>query len=221
MPIPWEAERRAVLETAQAMAGQGLVTGASGNVSLRLPSHEGRELLAVTPSQRPYHLLGTQDILVIDFEGEPVEGDLVPSTESLLHIGVYRHRSDVRAVVHTHSIYASVCAVTGLELPPVLDELMVVVGGPVQVAEYGFPGTAELAQRAVAALGERKAVFLRHHGMVGVGKSLQEALDICALVERAAQVFVLASLLDRAHSLPAAVVEMEQELYRMRRRAEG
>ena len=218
MPGPWEAQKREVLETAQELARLGLVGGASGNVSLRLSGSE--PLVAITPSQRPYRRMWAEDVLVIDFQGSVVEGELPVSSEVHLHLGTYRTREDVGAVIHSHSIYASVCSVAGLEVPPVFDELVVLVGGAIQVAEYAFPGTEELATKACAALGDRNAVLLRNHGLMAVGRDLEQALDVCQIVERAAQVYVLARLLGKASTLPPDVVEREKKLFEMLRRVE-
>ena len=217
----WQKEKESLLETAQAMARHGLVTGTSGNASLRLEPRDGTPLLAITPSHKPYAGMTPEDILVTDFDVEPVEGDLVPSSETLLHVAIYQARSDVQAVLHTHSIFATVMAVAGLELPPIIDELVVAVGGPICVAEYAFPGTEELAQRVREALGRRNAVIIRSHGLVGVGRSLEEALDISLLVERGAQVFVYASLLGKVNLVPREALEAEQAIYEMRFQAEG
>ena len=208
-----------MVAAAQEMVSLGLVTGASGNVSARLaPLDDSRELLAVTPSGKPYASLIDDDIVVADFDVEPVEGDLTPSTETLLHVAIYRARPDVHAVIHTHSVYSSVAAVAGLEIPPVIDEMTITLGGPIKVSKYAFPGTQELADSVCAALGERKAALIRNHGAVGVGCDLREALDVCALVERVAQVFVYASLLGKVNTLPPDVVEAELAIYQMSQR---
>ena len=120
--------------------------------------------------------------------------------------------------MHTHSLYASVAAVAGLEIPPIVDEMVIKIGGSVRVAEYAFPSTEELAQRASQSLGDRNAVLLRNHGLVGVGRTSWEALDMCQMVERVAQIFVYASLLGRASTLPPEIIEVEKELFRMQRR---
>ena len=137
----------------------------------------------------------------------------MPSTETLTHVAVYRARRDVGAVAHTHSVYASVLAVSGLDLPPIIDELVVAVGGAVRVADYGFPGSDELAERACIALEDRGAVMLRNHGLLGVGATADQALGVCELVERAAQIFVWSSMLGRANPLPEDVVETERAMY--------
>jgi L-fuculose-phosphate aldolase len=215
--MSWEEEKQQVLAACRRIVAVGLVAGASGNVSRRVEGAEGVPLVAITPSRVPYHHLTADDILVIDFEGDPVEGEGVPSSETLVHLAVYRARADVGAVIHTHSIYASALAVAGLEIPPLIDEQVVVLGGSVPVAEYAMSGSEELADKACAALGEGNAVLLRNHGVLGVGADLEEAASVCELVERLAQVYVLALGLGRATPLPERVVEVEKKIFRMSR----
>ena len=212
----WQKHKRSVAETAREMAELGLVVGTAGNVSVRLGSEYGRELMAVTPSGTPYHGLSQDDIVVTDFEIEPVEGDLLPSSESLLHSGIYQRRSDVHAVVHTHSVYSSVLAVSGIDLPPVIDEVVVYVGGAIKVSKYGFPGTPELADNVCDALGHNKAAFIANHGAVSVGETLEEALSICLLVERACQIYIMARSLGQVTPIPTEFVEAETAIYRMK-----
>ena len=212
----WSGEREELLRVVQRMAAGGLVAGASGNVSMCLERGVDNGFLLITPSQLPYETMTTEDLVVVDFAGDPVEGDHVPSVETLTHVAVYRARKDVGAVVHTHSVYASVLAVAGLDLPPVIDELVVAVGGAVRVADYGFPGSDELAERVCIALADRGAVILRNHGLLGVGATADRALGVCELVERAAQIFVWASALGRADPLPDDIVETERAIYLMK-----
>ena len=214
MSSAWRKEKEAVLHTSREMAQKGLVVGSAGNVSVRL-GEDGAELLAITPSRKHYADLTIDDIQVVDFEGEPIEGDLIPSVETMMHVAAYRARPDVRAAVHTHSVYASVMAVAHRPIPPIIDEMVTSVGGDVPVTEYAFPSTEELAERAGSALKERNAVLLANHGVVGVGADLRDALSICELVERAAQVYVLASALGSVHALPNDVIAAEQELFKM------
>ncbi len=211
----WQKHKQDVADAAKKMVELGLVVGTAGNVSVRLAPENERDLMAVTPSGVPYDGLTDAHIVVTDFEIEPVEGDLPPSSESLLHAGIYQRRPDVQAVVHTHSIYSSVLAVSGLDLLPVIDEVVVYVGGTVRVSEYGFPGTEDLADKVCDALGSNKAAFIASHGAVAVGKSLEEALTICLLVERASQIYVMSRFLGRVGLVPADFVEAESAIYRM------
>ena len=212
----WESERKLLWEVVQEMARRGLVSGSNGNASLRLHDTGAQDLILITPSQIPYGQLTPEDLAVIDFDGAPVEERHTPSSETPIHLQVYKQRPDVGAVMHTHSPFASVAAVAGMEIPPIVDETVFLVGGAVKVAEYGFPATEELAERVCLALEHRNAVLIRNHGLLGVGQSPQEALDICHLVERVAQIFIYASLLGKANSLPNQVVQVEEELFRMR-----
>ena len=203
------------------MGARGLVVGTSGNVSRRLGvASNGRELMAITPSGTEYDSLKAEDVLVTDMDIEPVAGDGVPSSESLLHTEIYRRRSDVGAVMHTHSPYATAAAVAGVDIPPILDEMVLVVGGEIRVSEYAFPSSDALAANVCDALGGRNAALIRNHGVVGVGADLQEALLVCELVEHAARVMVYASALGGATSLPEEVLEAEMALFEMRRKSQ-
>ena len=209
----WLAERTAVLETAKEMVRLGLVSGSSGNVSLLIPGDN--PLVAITPSQHPYRSMSASDISIINFEGNPRYGDLPPSSESMLHIAVYNERRDARSVVHTHSVYASICAVAGMAIPPTIDEVVVLVGGEIRVAPYQPPGSEELARSACDALKGRSAALLSNHGLVAVGNDLDDAIDVAALVERAAQICVTTKLLGVERPLPPEVISIEQELYQI------
>ena len=207
----------AVVEAARRVAELGLTVGTSGNFSARI----AEELFAITPTSVPYETMKWEDVVVVDRDVEPVDGERIPSSESLLHSAIYQQRADVGAVIHTHSTYSSVLAVTGQAIPPILDEMVVHVGGAIEVSEYAFPATEELASNVCAALGDRNAVIVRNHGAVGVGKDLDEALYVCQLVERAAQVFVYSSLLGTVNLLPDQSIEAEKAIFRMRTQAFG
>ena len=213
----WRHEKRAVVETAHELARIGLVSGSSGNVSTRLPDE--RRLLAITPLGKACSEVEDHDIVIADFDAEPLEDGTMPSSETLLHAGIYLARPDVGAVIHTHSVYSSVAAVAGLEVPPVIDEMVIAIGGSIRVSKYAFPGTQELADNVLDALGDRGAALIRNHGAVAVGRGLGEALDVSALVERVSQVYVQASILGKMDLLPEKVIETETALYRMKRHA--
>jgi L-ribulose-5-phosphate 4-epimerase len=210
----FDAERGEVLTAVRRIVVAGLVAGASGNVSRRIRTPDG-DLIAITATRVPYERFTADDVVVVDFEIEPVEGDGIPSSESLLHAAIYRARPDAGAVIHTHSVYASAFAVAGRAIPAVLDEQVVALGGAVEVAEYGASASEDLAERAVAALGDRAAVLLRNHGVAGIGTDLEEACAVVELVERVARVHALATVLGGARELPADVVAAEAAIYRM------
>ncbi len=207
-------ERQQVLDAVHRIVAAGLVAGASGNVSRRIVTPDG-DLFAVTASRVPYYRFGIDDVIVVDAEIDPVVGDGIPSSESLAHMAVYRARPDVGAVIHTHSVYASAFAVAAQPIPCVLDEQVVTLGGAIAVADYGASASQQLADNAVAALADRAAVLLKHHGVLGVGADLEEAVAVVDLVERVAKIRLLSMQLGAAHELRHDVVGAEQQVYRM------
>lgn len=218
MSNDWHAAKQEIASYSRKMAEVGLVAGTSGNISVRLPTlHDSREIFAITPSGIPYEEMPASEIVVVDHDMETIEGELPPSSESLLHVAIYQARPDVGAIVHTHSVYTSVLAVAGLDLPPITDEVTIAVGGSVNVSEYGFPGSEDLANNVTDALGQKAAAIIRNHGAVGVGTDLSKAFEICALVERVAQIFVYASALGKVNPLPPHVVEAEKAIYNLKR----
>jgi L-fuculose-phosphate aldolase len=210
----YTAEREEVLAAVRRIVVAGLVAGASGNVSRRIRS-TGGDLVAITASRVPYHRFALGDVLVVDLDVEPVVGDGIPSSESLLHMAIYRARPDAGAVIHTHSVYASAFAVAGQPIPPILDEQVMMLGGAIEVAAYGASASDDLAAKAVFALGDRAAVLLRHHGVCGAGETLDDAVAVVELVERIAQIRALSVALGAPCELDAEIVRSEQQVYRM------
>jgi L-ribulose-5-phosphate 4-epimerase len=207
----WQEEKRIVLEAAQNMTARGLVVGTSGNISLRLA--DKRQLLAITPSSRHYDQLGADDIQIVDFNGRNVEGALRPSTETMLHIGIYKARKDINAVIHTHSVYASAAAVAGREIPPILDDQVAFLGGEIKLARYAPSGSPELANATVAALGDRNGVLLANHGAVGTGRTMRDAFTACELIEKTAKIYLLAMFMGKVNPLTTEAIEAAKAIY--------
>ena len=198
----WLEQKKEVLVTARKMLGYGLVVGTSGNVSLRLPPEEGRELMAITPSSRHYDQLRADDIQIVDFEAEPVEGNLPPSIETRLHIAIYKARKDINAIVHTHSTFASAIAVAGLDIPAILEDQVALIGGEIKLARSAPSGSEDQMITIVAALGDRNAALLANHGAVALGRTPREAFTVCQLIEKTAKVYYLALSLGKVNPLP-------------------
>jgi L-fuculose-phosphate aldolase len=201
-----------IVEAGKRMLHKGLVIGASGNISIRI---SGEDKIVITPSQIKYDKIGVNDIVVVDFKKNVLEGDRSPSVETGMHIGVYETRPDVGAIVHTHSVYASAIASLGKTIPPFLDDIVLMLGGEIEVAEYGIPGSKELAENAVRALGKKNAVLLANHGSLSCGKNLEGAFVNAELVERVAKIFILSSLLGKPKNLPQEVVQLEQQIFEL------
>jgi len=187
----------------------GLVTGSWGNISVRVDE----ATIAITPSGRDYLSLQADDIILVDPMGNQLAGILLPSSEMLLHLAVYQARTDIQSIVHTHSIFASACAVAHKSIEPIIEDLVQVVGGSIDVAAYALPGTAELANSAVKTLGKKNAVLLANHGVIGCGATLPEALLCCELIEKTAKIFIYAQSLGGAVSLSEADCLVMHQFY--------
>jgi L-fuculose-phosphate aldolase len=209
----WHEARKIVLEAAQKMAAKGLVVGTAGNISLRLPPEGERQLLAITPSSRHYDSLGIDDIQVLDFDAQKVEGNLRPSIETPLHIGIYRARKNVNAVIHTHSVFASAISVSGLDIPPILDDQVAFLGGEIKLARHALSGSREQVANVLAALEDRSAVLLPNHGSVGTGRTMRDAFTACELVEKTARIYLLAMSTGKVNQLPAKALQVAKALY--------
>jgi L-fuculose-phosphate aldolase len=209
----WESERKEVLEAAQRMAEKGFTVGSSGNVSLRIKESGGRELVAITPSGRYYDSMKADDIVIVDFEGQRVEGELAPSIETMLHIGIYKARKKVNAVIHTHPVFGSVIAVTGMEIPPILDDQVTQIGGEIKVAQYAPSGSPKMVKNVIAALGPRNAVLMANHGALSVGRNMREAFTICELLEKTARIYIAALGLGKVNLLPADMAEVGKDFF--------
>jgi len=211
--IHWQEARQTVLEAARKMSERGLVAGTSGNISLRLPAVGKRQLLAITPTSRHYDTLNIEDIPIIDFNGQRVEGELPPSVETPLHIGIYRARKTINAVIHIHSVFASAAAVAGLDIPPILEDQVIFLGGEIKLAGYAPSGSRELVTNAIAALGDRSAVLLPNHGAIGTGRTMRDAFTACELIEKTARIYLLALSSGKVNQLPAKALEADKSLY--------
>ena len=188
----WSTYKEKIIHTGKELVNLGLVAATWGNISIRLPENKG---VVITPSGMDYYNINPEDLVVLDLQGNVLEGVRKPSSEKLLHLTIYRRRPDVQAVVHTHSSYATAYAVVRKPIPALVEDLAQIVGGNVEVAHYASPGTQELADHAVEALADKMGVLLANHGVVGVGKDLTEALRVCQLIEKTAKIGIMARII--------------------------
>jgi L-ribulose-5-phosphate 4-epimerase len=184
-----EGLREEVLEKAKQMVIDGLAYESGGNISA-IDAQKG--LIAITPSAIEYRKMKVEDIVVIDKQGNVVDGVYKPTSETPLHTIFYRERPDIGAVVHTHAPYASVFAVIGEPVPMIVTEAALCIGGPVEVAPYRRPGTEELSQVALEVMGEGVAVLLGQHGLITVGPSLGDAYSTTLATEISARLAITA-----------------------------
>ena len=180
----------------QRLAAEGLVLGTAGNVSAR----SGEEV-AITPTGAVLAKLEPEQVTVVDMAGEHVDGELAPTSELDLHLGVYR-RYDAGAVVHTHAPMATALSCVIDEVPCV-HYGMLQFGGAVPVAPYETFGTPELAQCVCDALEGKRAALMANHGAIVHGTDTEEALELALLLEWACTVYWRAAALGEPRALGA------------------
>jgi L-fuculose-phosphate aldolase len=200
--------KAALAEAAKEFYENGWTPGEdSGDISVRDPE-TGLVYLyprpcAKIPVIRNWSVLTEEFIPVADPDGNLV-GDthLYPTVEWPMHIAIYRARKDINAIVHSHAVYSSAFAVTGQNIPCVLAELTLFLGGEIPCAPFGKVGSWDLADKMVAALGKDKmAALMRSHGAIACGADLDQAMSYHAFLEKSAQTVLYAKLLGKLEIL--------------------
>lgn len=186
-----EKERKQVVKYGKKLLEKGLTTGSGGNISI-LNKEKG--LVAISPSGKDYFQTKVEDIVILDLEGNVVEGDLEPSSEKDMHLIFYKNRKEARAVVHTHSKYATAISSMGWDLKPV-HYLIGFAGEDVKCAEYAIYGSKELAENAMEAIKGRNAVLLANHGLITLGEDIDDAFSTAEQLEYVSEIYYLTKTL--------------------------
>jgi L-fuculose-phosphate aldolase len=182
MPTASELEkRRSIIDACQRMNTLGINQGTSGNISLR---HGARML--ITPTSVPYEEMRPEQIVLMNLDGAFNPGQR-PSSEWRFHRDILKARPEAQAVVHAHPPYATTLAIMGREIPPLHYMIAAAGGDTIRCAPYATFGTEELSRHAVAALENRQACLLAHHGMIAIGRSLAKAMWLAVEVETLAR----------------------------------
>ncbi|MCA9858130.1 MAG: class II aldolase/adducin family protein [Thermomicrobiales bacterium] len=183
-----EAQRRRVVEVGLEALRRGIVHGTAGNFSER---ERETGLIAISPSGIPYPETTIDDVVIVDAQGNVVEGKRRPSSETPMHTMVMRQFDHVDAIVHTHSHFATVVSTIRPYLPPILTETSLVVGARIPVTRYGLTAMEDIGESVVEAMTPAsRAVIMRNHGLITFGQNFDQALLYSMLVEEAAEVYV-------------------------------
>jgi L-fuculose-phosphate aldolase len=191
-----------VVDAARRLADHGLVTGTAGNISAR-----AGDLVAVTPTGAVLEELVPEQVVVVDLEGELVDGELEPTSELELHLGIY-HRYDAGAVIHAHPPMATALACVLDELPVIHYE-MLAFGGAVRVAPYHTFGTPRLAEATLNALADRNVALMANHGAIAFAADVNLAVRHMLLLEWACTVYWRAATIGTPKVLDS---EQQQEV---------
>ena len=207
----YEEIRTALLRVVLNLYQKDLIQLNSGNVSVRASALH----IAITPTGIAYDDMTAGDMVIIDLNGLVIEGNHKPSSEMPMHTAVYKNLSHVNSVIHSHSPYALAFAVVGRSIPVVSTEGLA-VRGPIPVAEYACPGTAEQGLAAINAMKGPPSVrgaLLKNHGVLATGKSLFQAYSLACRIEMAAKVYFLASQIGNPYVLTEEQIKEIKRVY--------
>jgi len=190
-----------IVEIGRRLYAKNLISGYEGNISVR----DGKKIY-ITPSGLCKGFLKEEDIIAIDIDGNLIEGSKKPSSETQMHLTIYRNREDAKAVVHAHPPVATGFACAGLGLEQSLTAETVLMFGTIPLAPYGTPSTEKLANSIVDYL-EYNAVLLANHGAITIAENVEKAYFLMEQVEHYAKITLVANLLGSPKTLPCEEVD--------------
>ncbi|MDO4311740.1 MAG: class II aldolase/adducin family protein [Eubacteriales bacterium] len=207
----YEQEKIAIIEAGKKLDRYGLITLSGGNVTLRMPTGE----ILVTPSGMIYEDMVPEDVLVMDINGNIIEGERKPSVDTVALLYILKNMPEVNAVIHTHQPYATGVGLITDEVPCNLTTLANATRGSVKVCPYSSAASEQMGKEVVENIGDRLAVILKHHGVIGVGDSLKQALCACVYLEEAAKTYSVACSVDKnVPELTAEQIERAVEIFK-------
>lgn len=178
-------EREAIVEYCIKLIEHGLTKGTGGNISI---FDRNKKIMAISPSGLDYYRTKPEDVVILDMEGNIIDGNRKPSTEYNLHRIFYEKRNDCNSVVHCHSMYSAVLACLRWSIPA-SHYMIALAGKDVRCAEYATFGTQQLAANAFEAMKDRNAVLLANHGLLAVSADLPNAFNIAEEIEFCAEIY--------------------------------
>jgi len=187
-----------------------LVMWTSGNVSARDPK---TNLVVIKPSGVAYSELSNNNLVIVDLNGNIIEGNLKPSVDMATHLYVYKHMPDVMSVIHTHSTYASAFAAIGKPIPVCLTAMADFFGCSIPMGNLVLIGEEEIGQEIVNKIGNSKAIIMKNHGPFTIGKSVDEALKAAIYLEESAKTLIMAKILGEPQSIPESMVNILHKNY--------
>lgn len=190
-----------------------LVAWTGGNISARDP-HSG--LVVIKASGIRYEEMRAEHMVVVDLQGNLVEGTFKPSSDVYSHMVIYRNRPDVGGVVHTHSRYATAFAALGKPIPCVLTAMADEFGGEIPCGGFALIGDEAIGKMVLESIGRSPAVLLKHHGVFTIGKDATAALKAAVMTEDVAATVWLALQMGNPEAIPAEDVEKLHQRYTQR-----
>lgn len=186
-----------------------LVAYTSGNVSLRV--EDGKVI--IKPSGVPYDKFKPEDLVIVDLEGNKIEGKLKPSVDTATHLYIYRNLSWVNSIIHTHSTFVTVFAMMERPIPVLCTAHADVFGDEIPLTEYAPVGSDAIGRATLNALNKAGVVILRKHGALILGKNLEDAIKKAIFMEEVAKASYFALMSGKIAPLPKEEVEKLYDQY--------
>ncbi len=184
----YENDKREIIHAALEIKSYGLIALSGGNVSVRKENGD----MIVTPSGTMYETMQEDDLIVFGANGDRIEGTLRESVDTVALKYIFGQIPEVNAIIHTHQPYATAVGLIGDKFPAALTTLANVTLGEVNVAPYSSAASLDMGVQAVNYLNGKRAVILKHHGVITVGRTLKEALYAAIYMEEAAKAYLAA-----------------------------
>ena len=195
--------RQDIVEIGRLIYQKGWVAANDGNITIRLDN----ESILSTPTGVSKGMMHPDDLIIVDYEGNKIQGRLERTSEILMHLAIYKVRPDVHSVVHAHPPVSTGFAAAGLSLDKALLPEVVIGLGCVPLAAYGLPGTPELTEPMLPLIPKFDAILLANHGAVTYGSEIKQAFFRMETVEHFARINLVAHLLGGAKLLPSEEVQ--------------
>ena len=202
-------DRKEFIEIIQLLWKKELIGGYGGNISIR-----DSEKLLITPSGVNKIFLKEEDLIIINMNGEVLEGNGKPSSEVLMHIEIYKKREDVKAIIHSHPPYSVAICISDVEIINEILPETVIYLGKIGFIKYIKPGTQELANQVSESLLDGDATFMENHGVVVVGKNLIDAYSKIELIEEFSKSIIYSKLIGKTKKLPNEDLKYFLKIYK-------
>ena len=203
----FDSAKHQIVQISQELVRKGFLMATGGNVSMRILRQDA---FAITPSNFDYMKMTAEDVCILDFEINPIEGERKPSVESGMHGAIYQVRSDVNAVIHTHQVYTSALTLIQATIPSLFDEQVRFLGRSVEIIPYAPSGTGMLKKTVAKHVqNHNNAFMMQNHGALIFGHDMERAVHNVEILEKCSLAYLLAICSEREISkIPVAVREI-------------
>ncbi|MCR4422111.1 MAG: class II aldolase/adducin family protein [Spirochaetales bacterium] len=202
-------KKKELISICNQIVQKDLVSGTWGNVSCKIDEN----YIIITPSAVSYDKLDEESISLVNIKTLEFSGKK-PSTELNLHLAIYQKRNDVNAIIHTHSLYASIFAATHKTLKPMLEEIAQICGPVIKCTKYAIAGSQLLVEKTLSVIKDSNAAFLANHGAIACGRTLNEALVCAIILEKGCKIYCESKKISKIKYLSNKEAKMLYQFYR-------